>query len=330
MDLPALVVTGNFDPSTGPLALWRGLELNAAGAESRQLLIGPWDHNQCYVGGELRRPGYDFGSEGGLDVVAKRIAFFNQHLKQQGPGPELPDRVTVYITGANEWRSFDSFPPGAVVPEPMHLASGGHANSSSGDGRLLPEAPLADMPPDRFVDDPEWPFVAAMASAKGAAFALDMRERERNHDTLVYSTGPLAEPMTLLGESVAEIFVSADVPDADLVVWLVEHRADGATMLLAFGQLRLRYHAGFEAECLLVPGEPVLARIPLTYIGHQLAAGSCLRLLISGNNFPLLDPNPHTQESIATASNMRSAVQAVHHDRTMPSRLLLPVLRESG
>ena len=327
MDLPVLVVTGNFDPSTGALALWRGLEAQAAGADRRQLLIGPWDHNQCYVGGSLGRPGYDLGPGPGIDVVARRIAFFDQHLKRQGPGPELPGRVTVYITGANEWRSFDSFPPRAVAQETLYLRSGGHANSSSGDGRLVASAPGAQEPADHFIDDPEWPFVAAMASAKGALFALDMRERERNHDTLVYSTGPLAEPLTLLGEAVAEIHVGADVPDADVVVWLVEHRADGATVFLAFGQLRLRYHAGFGAERLLVPDEPVLARVPMTYIGHRIPAGHSLRLLVSGNNFPLLDPNPHTGEPVATAMTMRPARQTVFHDADKPSRLLLPVLR---
>jgi len=330
MDLPVLVVTGNFDPSTGPLALWRGLEAHAAGAERRQLLIGPWDHNQCFVGGPLQRPGYDFGYHPGIDVVARRIAFFDQHLKQQGPGPELPGRVTVYITGANEWLSFDSFPPRAVVQEPLYLRSGGHANSSSGDGQLTAAAPTTREPADHFIDDPEWPFVAAMASAKGALFALDMRERERNHDTLVYSSGPLAEPMTLLGEAVAEIHVSADVPDADVVVWLVEHRADGATVFLAFGQLRLRYHAGFKAERLLVPGKPVLARVQMTYIGHQIAAGHSLRLLVSGNNFPLLDPNPHTGEPVATATAMRPAQQTVFHGADKPSRILLPVLRPTS
>jgi uncharacterized protein len=327
MDVPTLVVTGNFDPSTGALTLWRGLETHAEGASTRHLLIGPWDHNQCYVGGNLHRPGYDLPETTGIDVVERRLAFFDQHLKQQGPGAQLPGRVTVFITGANQWHNFDSFPPPAVVQEAFHLHSGGHANSSSGDGRLARMAPSADSPPDHFLDDPEWPFVAAMAGAKGAAHALDMRERERNHDTLVYCTGPLAEPLTLLGEAVAELHVSADAPDADVVVWLVEHRADASSIWLAFGQLRLRYHQGFDAERLLQPGEPVLARIRMTYVGHQIPAGHRLRLLVSGNNFPLLDPNPHTGEPVATARGMRRALQTVFHDAAKPSRLLLPALR---
>jgi uncharacterized protein len=139
----------------------------------------------------------------------------------------------------------------------------------------------------------------------------------------------LAEPLTLLGEPVAEIHLSADVPDAAVVVWLAERRAEGVSVFLAFGQPRLRCHAGLEAERRLVPDEPVLARVPMTCIGHQVAAGLGLRLLVSGNNFPLLDPNPHTGEPVATATAMRSARQTVHHGADKPSRLLLPVLRPS-
>jgi hypothetical protein len=327
MDVPTLVVTGNFDPSTGALALWRGLESHASGADSRHLLIGPWDHNQCYVGGNLRRPGYDLPETTDVDVVERRLAFFDRHLKHQGRGAQLPGRITVFITGTNRWHSFHSFPPPAVVLEPLHLHSGGHANSSSGDGRLARTLPPAASPPDHFLDDPDWPFVAAMASAKGPEHALDMRERERNHDTLVYCTGPLVEPLTVLGEAMAELYVSADVPDADVVVWLVEHRADGTSTWLAFGQLRLRYREGFDAERPMQPSETVQARIRMTYVGHQIAAGHCLRLLVSGNNFPLLDPNPHTGEPVATALVMRTALQTVFHDAARPSRLVLPVLR---
>ena len=110
------------------------------------------------------------------------------------------------------------------------------------------------------------------------------------------------------------------------MLWLAEHRADGATVRLAGGQLRLRYHAGYDAERLLAPDETVRVRIPLTYVAHRVPAGSRLRLLIGGSNFPMGDPNPHTGAPVATALEMRTAVQTVFHDGARPSRLVLPVL----
>jgi predicted acyl esterase len=70
----------------------------------------------------------------------------------------------------------------------------------------------------------------------------------------------------------------------------------------------------------------VQVQVPLTYIGHRLPAGSRLRLLVCGSNFPFADPNPHSGEPVATAVAMRRAAQTVFHDVARPSRLILPVL----
>lgn len=326
IDVPTLVVTGNFDPSTGPLTLWRGLEAHGAHPDRRQLLIGPWDHNACYVGGRRRHGPYDLGDGALPDVVGLRLAFFDRHLKGEGDGPPLANRVTVFLTGANEWRTFDSFPPREIVRRELHLSSGGHANSSRGDGRLVDAVPPAGTPPDTFVDDPEWPFVAGLTLAKGYEHALDMRERERSHDTLVYCTGALARPLMLLGEAELDLHVTVDAPDADFCAWLVEHTPDGSSTFLALGQLRLRYRDGFESERPIAAGDTARLRFPLTYVGHRVPAGHSLRLLISGSNFPLVDPNPHVAGPIASATAMRTAVQTVFHDAARPSRLVLPVL----
>jgi predicted acyl esterase len=73
-------------------------------------------------------------------------------------------------------------------------------------------------PPDTFTDDPEWPVVDALGAARGPEFMLDLRERERVFDTLVFCTGPLAAPCALLGEACAELTVACDAPDADVCV----------------------------------------------------------------------------------------------------------------
>jgi putative CocE/NonD family hydrolase len=324
--IPALVVNGNFDLGIGANTLWRELERHSPGAERRRLLIGPWDHGQCYSGGQPSHGPYELGEHAVIDLVALRIAFFDQHLKGTGTGPDLGGRVQLFITGSNEWLHFEQFPPPGIESLELFLASSGHANSARGDGTLQRSPPPATQPADHFVDDPALPFVPALASAREARVLLDLRERERQHDTLVYDSGALAKPLTLLGEPQADLFVTADVPDADLMLWLAEHRPDGSTVKLASGLLRLRYREGFDRERLLEPGEPVRVGIPLTYVGHRVPAGSSLRLLLSGSNFPAADPNPHTGEPIATAVTMRPAVQTVFHDAQRPSRLILPTL----
>jgi putative CocE/NonD family hydrolase len=325
IDLPTLVVTGNFDYNVGTLLLWRYLE-RAAPSAARHLLIGPWDHGQCYAGGEAAHGPYEFGRSSLLDLPALRRAFFDLHLKGRGTTSVLEARVNVFVTGANAWRRFDRFPPAEVRRIALHLASGGRANTAWGDGRLQPETRSAHELPDRFVDDPEWPFVAALSAARGPQFRYDATERERDQGTLVYDGGLLSTSLTILGEPEAELFVASDAVDADIIAFIVEHRPDGRSILLSRGQLRLRYRDGFDTEYLLTPGEPVHVRIPMTYVAHELPAGSRLRLLVGGSDFPMIDPNPHVPGPIGDATETRRAVQSVFHDAARPSRLWLPVL----
>lgn len=320
--IPAMVVSGNFDLGIGALTVWRGLEAHAPSAE-RFLLIGPWDHGQSYVGAGERYGPYELPPHARLDPFEVRLAFFERHLKGRGAGPDLGGRVKVYLTGANEWRSFAAFPPAEVTTRTFWLHSGGRANTHRGDGRLDESAPAAE-PADRMTADPTLPFVPAMTNA--AALVLDARELLRHSETLVYPTAPLARPLTVLGEATAELVVSADTPDADVAVWLVELTADSRATQLAQGFLRLRYREGWDREVLLRPGEPVRVSVPLTYVGHRIPAGNRLALLVGPGNFPWVDPNPNTGDPIASATRLQVAEQRVWHEVARPSRLLLPCL----
>lgn len=326
MDLPLLLVTGNFDLSIGALTAWRALETHApAGAAERNLLIGPWDHGQSYVGGGDVYGPYDLSGSLDLDLPALRMEFFKRHLHGEGKGVDLGGRVRLFVTGANEWRTFAAYPPTETRLTTYFLSSGGRANTWRGDGRLLSTAPGASEPADQFIADPQLPFVPVMAHAD-PRLLLDLREAEKHAETLVYSTPLLAEPLTLLGEGAVTLHVAADTPDCDIAVWLGETTADGQSIRLATGFLRLRYREGFDREVELTPDTPVEVRLPLTYVGHRLPVGSQLRLLVSGGNFPLVDPNPNTGGPIAAATQTRIARQAVLHGGPHPSRLELPTL----
>lgn len=324
--VPALLVSGNFDLGIGTLTLWRQLEAHAPADVPRRLVIGPWDHGQSYAGGAPAYGPYHFGGQELADVAALRLAFFDRHLKGTDPGAVPEARVKVFITGANAWRSFDRYPPAECRSECWYLHSRGHANGARGDGALSREQPAGAEPADHFIDDPELPFVGAFAAAHESTDPLDLRERALHAETLVYDGGVLAESLTLLGEPEAHLWTSADAPDADLVLWLAERRADGRLVKLAQGQLRLRYRRGFEQEIPLVPGEPVRVHIPLTYVAHRVSAGSRIVLLVAGGDFPFSDPNPHTGEPVATAVVCRAARQTVFHDRERPSWLTVPLL----
>ncbi len=323
VDIPVLLVSGNFDPTTGTLHAWRELEENAPNPQNRKLLIGPWNHGGSYVGIPPKEGPYRFDGAGTVDMSAMRIAFYDRYLKGLPASVPLPERVRVFVTGSNVWREFDSLPVPGLAKTPLYLASDGEANSDRGNGSLR-FAPGSGSPFDTTIADPENPVIAVTDMMAGVG---DYSETHKSDAVLVYDSEPLTEPITVIGESLAVIHVSLSTPDADLAVSLHEVYPDGAAIRLGVGgNLRLRYHRGFEREVLLQPGSVYRVEIPLAYVGHTLAAGNVLRVTVSGTEFPILDPNPNTGEPIATATRMQTSEIRIHHDAENPTRIELPIV----
>jgi putative CocE/NonD family hydrolase len=230
------------------------------------------------------------------------------------------------LLGANRWIAAERYPLDEVEPETLYLRSDGLANLR-GHGSLTQTPPAAREPPDSFQTDPDLPFVAVGANLD-PTLLFDLRERERQEDTLVYATTPLPQAICLLGEFEVELFVSADTPDCDVVCWLAAAGPGLPAKKLSQGMLRLRYRDGFDRETPLVPDEPVRISIAMDYLSYEIPAGYELRLLIAGSWFPLIDPNPNTGAPIFSDAETKISTQTVFHDRVRPSRVLLPVLKK--
>ena len=322
MDLAVLLIGGNFDPAVGTLTAWRGLEAHAPNPGQRHLLMGPWSHGQTYHAGVTGNGLLEFGEQALVDMDALRIAFYDRYVKGVHTDVQLPNRVRVFVTGSNVWREFDEFPIPDRKLVNLFLASGGGANSVSGDGTL--NHAVSSGQPDSMISDPENPVVAKMELSSGVSF---YQEVEKRNDVLVYTSDRLAEPLTIVGEPTVHLHVSADTPDADVIVRMTEVHADGRSVSLGTGSgLRLRYREGFHREVLLEPGEIYGIEIPLTYVSHTIPAGSRLRVNILGTEFPLLDANPNTGEPIGTAIRLQKARVSIHHNEANPSFITLPVV----
>ena len=324
MDLPALFITGNFDPSMGTMTAWNALAAHAADRDDRQFLLGPWDHGQVYTGGGDRYGPFDIDPAASADPFPLRLAFYDKHLRNKGDGPDIGGKARVYLTGRNRYETFDAFPPKEVRARSFFLSADGPANGEYGAGKLVIAKEAISGGPDRMRSDPVMPFVAPMTEALGRISSLD--EHVRHIDTLLFKSEILAEPLAILGETELVLHLAVDAPDSDVVAHLAEIRPDGAVVELAYHALRLRYREGVDREVALVPGEPVEVRLKLTLACHELAAGHRLALLLRPDFFPFLDPNPNTGEPVATGVQTRTAIITVFHDASRPSRLHLPVL----
>ncbi len=327
MAVPAFHVGGWFDIFlAGTLRNFEGLA--KAGNSPQKLVIGPWSHTTYdrYMGA------MEFGPTGAA-AFAGIIAEINHWLDRHLRGDEAANTgpaVRYFLMGANQWRTAETWPPADATTEKWYLHSGGHANSARGNGELRREVPAAEERPDTFLYDPSRPVPTGggnllMASIRQAG-PFDQREIEQRDDVLVYTSLPLAEPLTVAGPVRLRLFASTDGSDTDWTAKLVDVFPDGKAVNLCDGIIRARYRTSRQVAELLTPGETYEYDIDLVATAHQFAAGHRLRLEVSSSNFPRFDRNTNTGGDIAHEANYRVAVQRVMHSVGMASALSLSVL----
>ncbi len=125
IDIPTLTVTGWFDgDQPGALFYWRGITAGASQRDRSFLIVRPWRHVEAFRGGSTKVGDSEFSPDSILDIQATHLAFFDGCLKDKSPGFEAP-RARIYVTGANVWRTFDTYPPSAAEPRELYLTSRG-------------------------------------------------------------------------------------------------------------------------------------------------------------------------------------------------------------
>lgn len=335
--VPALNIGGWYDVFLkGTLANYVGMREQGGSEEARRrqrLVVGPWAHGAMTGWFPERSFGVLAGTDG-TDVTGLQLRWFDRLLKATGTGLAHEKPVRLFVMGVNEWRDADDWPlPGTRYVE-YFLHSGGQANTAAGDGVLSTEAP-GDEPEDVYLYDPRHP----VPTTGGATFLpglfiganagpRDQRGPESRRDVLCYTTEPLAEPVEVIGPVRLVLHISSSAPDTDFTGKLVDVWPDGRTVNLADGILRARYREPGSGPSLLVPERTYEVTVDLVATANVFAAGHRVRLEVSSSNFPRFDRNTNTGGTIATEveTDFRPAVNRIHHRRSLPSRLVLPVI----
>lgn len=328
IDLPVLHVTGWFDgDQPGAMYYWHGMSEHSPAAAEQYLISGPWDHGQTFVGGAQRIGELEFTPDSIIDNYRVHLDFFDAYVKGRTEAFQQP-RVKLYVTGRNEWRSFDAYPVPDAQATRLYLSSGGRANSLYGDGRLLTEPPAADEPRDSYVFDPRDP-VRLNFNDPGGMYAVDRRALERRDDILVYTGDVLDEPLEVIGRISVELYAASDARDTDFTASILDVFPDGRAVVLGervAGIIRARYRHGLDRTELLTPGAVERYTIDLGHIGHSFEPGHRIRVEISSSAAPTYNPNQNTGNPVATDTEWRTATQTIYHDAEHPSALVLPVL----
>jgi uncharacterized protein len=250
-------------------------------------LIGPWGHDYPEDGS----PGPAIG------FLQEAVRWWDRWLKGVDNGvmqepklrawmPEAHRPASGYLTHPGRWLATDSWPAADVRMRRFQIGAGTLRTGES--GIPDPDAQLRIRGTEAAAGD--------LGQWGGHGDALEFPPDQRAEDglSLSFDTGPLAEPIEILGVPVARLDLAADQPMALVAVRLCDVWPDGASTLITRGLKNLAHRASDSCPEPLVPGERYRVDVPLNAIGYQVPAGHRLRLAVSPTYWPWAWPAPES------------------------------------
>ena len=285
----------------------------------RKLLIGPWDHR--YPDSAIPGPR--------IDHLREVVRWLDHWCRGQDTGIMDEPPVVVFMQEAGSlsplrtetagaWRAERGWPPagaserilwpaegGTLVPDDARAGPRGIPGGRTGTGA------------DRLAVDPTVGVSGGLWSG-GVPFGLPGDQRRDEAHALVYTSGPLAAPLSILGRARAILHVASSAAVLGVTVSLSDVTPDGASHLIAKGTLNGTRRFSLSQPAPLEPHAIETLTIDLDATGWRFGTGHRIRLSIACADWPNLWPTPEpasleVQRGVGTAS-----------------RVILPVVPEDG
>ena len=289
----------------------------SSNSPNQHLIMGPTAH--CEMGTET--PETSVGDrtvgDGRFDYVTLVTRWFDRWLKDDTSVPE-PPAVQYYVLNSGEWKTAGAWPPPGGRPVRLYLASGGHANSASGDGKLSAKESGSGAS-DELIDDPMHPVPSLGGSCCSDQVARDQSGIEARQDVLVYSSDVFTETTRIVGDVTVTLSVSSSAPDTDIMVKLIDVDAQGHPYNLSDTALRLRYRDGAVADPPLQSGKTYPIKLTGMVTASDFLPGHRLRIEVASTNFPNYERNLNSGGRNAEESAPHIARTRILHDARNPS-----------
>ena len=290
--VPVLLLDGWYDYQLPNMV--RDLAILQRAGTPTRLVVGPWFH-----------AGVD------ADVTtAETVRWFDRHLKGDA-SVDTGAAAHVFVMPDGGWRDLQAWPPRHEVKRWALQPGGGLARSA---------APASDATPYRYDAADPTPAFGGASLRPDHAGGVDNRELEARDDVLTFTTDVLAEDMEVLGPVGLQLFLSSTVEHLDVFVRLCDVHPDGRSINIADGIRRLR-----PSDIDRAADGTFAVDVRLWPTAYRFAHGHRIRLQVSGGAHPLYARNTCSGEPLGSAATIVVAHNAVHHDPTHPSALLLPL-----
>ena len=339
---PAMLwVGGLFDAEDcwGAWNAYKAAEQNNPGKVFNKIVDGPWYHGQWASNDGTHLGNIYFGSNTSAWFQQNmEIPFFNYFLKGKGDISQIAE-ANIFVSGADEWRKFDQWPPKEKQDKNLYLQPNGKLNWNK---------PVAQNSFSEYTSDPAHPVPyddGVHFNRTRTYMTDDQRFASRRPDVLTFQTDTLTENITVTGNVIANILISISTTDADFVVKIIDVFPDnlsyndidiyaekdpekkypmgGYQMLVRAEIFRGRYRKSYENPEAFIPGKIENVKFELPPIAHQFKKGHRIMVQIQSSWFPLVDRNPQQFIDIYHAKNSDFVKETinVYHGST----LILPV-----
>ena len=286
VDVPVMLNTGWYD-----LFLEQTMEQYARLRERGcdvELTVGPWAHIEA----------------SGIKVMPAMFAWIEEHVAKRGDR-EKKSPVRIFVTGAEEWRDVDVWPPAITTERQFYL----QPNQGLSEGSP-PESDLYST----FIYDPLNPTpTVGGPMLLGGGRVVDDSLAARS-DVLTFTTEPLISDIEVMGRPSIKLHHSSDHPNADIFVRLstVDEKEQSQNVTECFKRLN--------------PKEtPGIIELTMTDCAHKFKKGARIRLIVAGGTFPLYARNLGSGGSSVTASLAKKTKHRIAYGQDSISVLALPI-----
>lgn len=339
-----MVVGGTFDAEDcfGAWNLYKAIEKQSP-KTTNKLVMGPWFHGGWGRGDGANLGNVRFGSKTSLYYQQElELPFFNYYLKGKG-NPNETDEASIFFSGENNWKHFDSWPPKNTENKAMYF---------SANQKLSFEKPGSANSFSKYTSDPNKPvpYTEDIHLSRTREYMDDdQRFAARRPDVLVFETGPLTEDLTLAGTVSADLKIMISTSDADFVVKIIDvfpdnfsydssvcckgvkHEAEmaGYQMLVRGEIMRGKFRNSFENPEPFTPNKTESVKFDLPDVAHTFKKGHKLMIQVQSSWFPLFDRNPQQFLDIYKCSDadfISSDIKLLHQANAASS-VSLPVLK---
>lgn len=349
-----LVVGGTFDAEDcfGAWNLYKAIESQNNADTYNKVVMGPWFHGAW--GGRSagdKMGDIQFGTATSYWYQQQIEVPFFEHFLNNNPQPDIKE-ATVFFTGENAWRTFDTWPAADSKETPVYFQPNGKLSFRRPSALKPQQKPDSKNSFTSYVSDPMKPVphegTDTIKSRTREYMLNDQRFASKRKDVITFRTDILQKALTLGGPLYADLLISTTTTDIDLIVKIIDEfpsnvnstgvgpdsnyksqpNMNGYQMLVRGEVMRGKFRNSFEEPEAFVPNKITKVRFYLPDVAHTFQKGHRLMIQIQSSWFPLVDRNPQTFTDIYHANNQdfQKSTIRLFHTEGLASKILLPII----